>query len=143
MAEPAPRLVDLLSAAQRLVAKEVGEELEGAAGIPLDHWRALRLLDPRTGLNMRDLAERLLLPPATVTRVVDSLVDRGLAYRHPSSRDRRQIDVFLSAAGEELIEPLEQVAERGEARAIAAAGFRDVEELVGALRALTSAQAMR
>jgi len=117
-----PRLVDALSVALRTLSREVAAELEASGGLTLDQWRALRLLDDVEGHTMGRLAERLRLPAATTTRVVDALIDRGLAFRGVAPQDRRQVVVLVSAAGAELAERLESLVASVEDRALGRAG---------------------
>jgi DNA-binding MarR family transcriptional regulator len=52
---------------------------------------------------MHDLAEHLHLAVSTMTRVVDQLVDKGLAERHSGVTDRRVCEVALTPRGRELL----------------------------------------
>lgn len=53
------------------------------------------------GMNFRELGQRTLITKGTLTGVVDRMAQRGLVCRMPSSTDRRQAVVCLTAAGEE------------------------------------------
>ena len=54
------------------------------------------------GLPMRALADGLLNRAADTTRLVDRLVDAGLAERFPSPDDRRLVLVRATAAGRDV-----------------------------------------
>jgi DNA-binding MarR family transcriptional regulator len=53
----------------------------------------------RVPLRMRELADRLLISRAALTRLVDRLVHAGLAERWHDEEDRRVVLVTLTAAG--------------------------------------------
>jgi DNA-binding MarR family transcriptional regulator len=91
-------LMQLLTRAERLLARRLTAILD-AEGHSLDTWRVLTLLADGGGHFMTDLAERAFLPPGSLTRLVDHLVDQGLLYRRVDDVDRRRIRAYLTARG--------------------------------------------
>ena len=69
---------------------------------------------------MSDLAERMHVVPRTVTTLVDTLEEAGLAERRPDPDDRRSTLVGLTVEGRE------RLAQIGEARQAAAGQLLDV-----------------
>lgn len=67
-------------------------------GLREDAWRVLYCLQERPGLPMGELAEALVLPNATASRLVNELIEMGLLFRRPG-QDRRVIVTYLSQAG--------------------------------------------
>jgi len=139
MAEKArpPRLVDALSVALRLISRPLQETLEREEDVSLDQWRTLRSLSARHGRTMGELSERLQIPAASLTRIVDGLVDRALVFRHGSAIDRRRVEVLLSDAGASLLVRLDDIALAHEARFQATTGL-SVDELIAALSAVAA-----
>lgn len=64
--------------------------------------RALVTLADRGPLTMTDLSEMLGVPLSTATRIVERLIDKGLAIRSRIEDDRRVVRVDLSAEGNRL-----------------------------------------
>ena len=58
-------------------------------GITSGQWNALNQLDEHGAMTQKDLAELLRKEPATVARLLDRLVKRGLVQRKPHPKDRR------------------------------------------------------
>ena len=56
------------------------------------------------GLMLKTLAEKVKLTSGAVSIIVDSLVRQGLLERRHSEKDRRAVNIYLSAKGEEKIE---------------------------------------
>ncbi|MDG4475186.1 MarR family winged helix-turn-helix transcriptional regulator [Thiovibrio frasassiensis] len=54
-------------------------------------------------LTITQLARMVYQSPSTVVGIVDRLTDKGLALRERSSKDRRLVQVCVTAAGETLI----------------------------------------
>ena len=53
-------------------------------------------------LSLVDLSARMGLEKSTVSRLVDALVEEGLAERRESPLDRRYLSIVLTAEGKEL-----------------------------------------
>jgi len=71
--------------------------------ITFEHWQVLAALQETPGLRMSDLAEAAVLPPATLTRYVDRLVERALVVRRVDAEDRRIAVIALAQPGEALV----------------------------------------
>jgi len=90
-------LAHLVAQANRRLNRALSEE-----GVPLDQWRILRVLYESGGMTMRSLADAVTLNRPTMTKIVDKLVNDGLAYRVPDPEDRRKVRIFLSDQGKGL-----------------------------------------
>lgn len=75
--------------------------------IGFEHWLVLAALSEVPGLRMSDLAEAAVLPPATLTRHVDRLVECALVVRRIDAEDRRIAQVALSKRGHGLVAQLQ------------------------------------
>ena len=84
------------------------------SGITEQQWRILRVLEEFGPQEPTRLAERSCLLIPSQSRIVQTLVEKGLVTRFPDTTDRRRQTVAITSAGRQLIEDnLEQ------ARAIA------------------------
>lgn len=95
----------LISMAHRLQVQMLQERLK-AHGITIAQWYALVELWCGDGLTQKDLAERIVLAPATVTRTLDRMERDGLVRRERSSEDRRAVHVYLTERAIALLEVL-------------------------------------
>jgi len=68
-----------------------------------DQWRILQTISHTPGVLMGELAESLVIPAASLTRIVDDLADRGLLFRRPAPDDKRKAGVYLSRLGGERL----------------------------------------
>ena len=71
-------------------------------GLNLHRWRTLAVIRRIENCSMKDLALYRAIDRTTLTRAVDQLVAQGLVERWSPSRDRRRVNVALSAKGEEV-----------------------------------------
>src|SRR5882762_6460132 len=96
-----PGLMALLTRAERLLTRRLTAILQ-AEGHTIDGWRVLSVLADGAGHPMTEVAEAAFLPPATLTKLVDHLVDQNLVYRRIDPADRRRIRAYLAPRGRRL-----------------------------------------
>ena len=99
-------MAHLVIRAERSITARLAAILEGET-CNVDRWHALLLLADGRGHSMSELIAHTLLPPATVSRLVDGMVASSLAYRRVDERDRRRVLVFLTQRGHDLHQRLE------------------------------------
>ncbi|MDW4904026.1 MarR family transcriptional regulator [Streptomyces sp. ADMS] len=93
-------LLRLLTRAERLAARRL-QPVQEEHGCSLDAWRVLAQLSDGAGHHMTAIAEAAFLPPPTLTRPVDHLVDQNLVHRRVDPHDRRRILAHLTPRGQE------------------------------------------
>lgn len=89
----------------------------------------LRLIGRSPGLSQRAAADRIGAVPSRIVALVDALQDRGLITRHRSRTDRRNHELHLTGAGQELLGRLRNVAEDQDAELLAALTAEEAREL--------------
>lgn len=90
---------------------------------------AVKGLSPGELPTIRVLSERLLLKHHTVVGLLNRLVDRGLAVRRQSPRDRREILIQITPYAERLLRSL-SVAHRDELNSVAGSLFEALSDFV-------------
>ncbi|WP_035307094.1 MarR family winged helix-turn-helix transcriptional regulator [Actinokineospora inagensis] len=131
-----PDLVDLLTRAQRALARDLGTVFEEEA-TTVDQWRVLRALAAAPdGRSMGELAVTVEIPHPTLTRLVDALVDSAFLYRTQSAEDRRRVSVHISEPGRAKLDRLEALAAAHERTLVGRLSADTVEALAGLLRDL-------
>lgn len=85
------------SLSQGLLDSEVGT-IEG--------WRVLGALRGGEGFTMSEMSTAIAIPPPTLTRIVDKLVDGGFVLRRVDATDRRRVLIYLSARGKSKVRRL-------------------------------------
>jgi len=88
---------------------QLSEQVARTHGIePQQHQLMLTIkgLPSNTAPTVSALANRLCLRHHSTVELINRLVERGAAQRKPSLKDRRQVLVELTPAGEELLEKL-------------------------------------
>jgi DNA-binding MarR family transcriptional regulator len=72
----------------------------------IEGWRVLGALRSGDGLTMSDISAAMMVPPPTLTRIVDKLVEGGFVLRRVDATDRRRVLVYLSARGKNKVRRL-------------------------------------
>ncbi|WP_434052813.1 MAG: homoprotocatechuate degradation operon regulator HpaR [Roseibium sp.] len=97
-------------------------EMLSDSGITEQQWRILRVLEEYGPQDASSLAERACLLLPSQTRIVQTLLEKGLVTRQADEKDRRKQTVAITEAGRKIIlDKLE------EAQAIAAR----IEDVIG------------
>ncbi|NGN66571.1 winged helix-turn-helix transcriptional regulator [Streptomyces sp. A7024] len=98
-----PELLQLLTRAERLAVRGLRQVLSDTdSGLNVDGWRVLALLADGAGHRMTTVADCAFLPPASLTKLMDQLVDQGLVHRRVDPLDRRRILAYLTPRGREV-----------------------------------------
>ncbi|MGB5846983.1 MAG: MarR family transcriptional regulator [Ignavibacteriaceae bacterium] len=80
--------------------------LAEAHGLFLAEFRCLRLFGSDESLNNTQISKRMKLSPSRLTRIIDTLVQKGYMKREIEQYDRRNMRVFLSRRGKILTNKL-------------------------------------
>lgn len=65
----------------------------------VEGWRVLGALRSGDGYTMSEISTALSIPPPSLTRIVDKLVDGSFVVRRVDAMDRRRVLIYLSARG--------------------------------------------
>lgn len=125
----------LLNRAGARIAAAFSEEVR-PLGASLQMWRVLAALRERDGRRMGDLSETTSIEVSTLTRLVDSMEERGLVSRRRDAADARAVMLCVTPAGRRLTQRILPIAERYETVALAGFNAGEVETLRAALRRL-------
>lgn len=72
----------------------------------IEGWRVLGALRGGDGFTMTEMSTAMVIPPPTLTRIVDKLVDGGFVLRRVDATDRRRVLIYLSARGKTKVRKL-------------------------------------
>lgn len=130
----------LILAAQREGNRQLAQALR-PLGITPSQGEVLRLLADRQPLTLSGLGELLVCESGTnPSRLVDRLVAAGMVKRVEAWQDRRTVTLTLTPGGAQVAEQVAKIEERLYQEFELAGVGRDLDEVIGYLRALTSDQ---
>ncbi len=90
--------------------------------ISIDQWVILKRISEEQGISQVDVANATYKDPASVTRILDILEKKGWAERRVDENSRRAYKIYLTSAGNTLVEKMMPVVE-----AIRAKGLQDLK----------------
>lgn len=122
-----------------LIRRTVGRVLEPHDITP-QQYNVLRILRGagEQGLPTLEIAERMIEQAPGVTRLLDRLEVKGLVRRQRCAQDRRQVLCWLTPAGIELVERLDEPVDSADAEAVAMLTPEEQEKLLRMLDAIRS-----
>lgn len=97
-ATPGDQLVDSMHGAMRSVLRRLHPALE-AEGITMGQFWALHLISSLGSASVSVVARHLSVSAPTICGKVDQMEAAGLIARHRSERDRRAVELSLTAKG--------------------------------------------
>lgn len=98
-------------------------------GITVDQWVLLKVIEESPGLSQRDLAEKSIKDPASITRMLDLLEKKGFILREPIPGNRRQYKIQLSDAGLKFINDHMEVVQMQRERSLQGFSSEEIEQL--------------
>lgn len=101
----------------RVVEEEIGKILK-PFGISKEQFNVLRILRGQKGkpANLCTIQERMIHKMSNTTRLVDKLIDKGLAERATCETNRRKVEIGITVKGLELLEAIEPKMKEGNER---------------------------
>jgi MarR family transcriptional regulator, transcriptional regulator for hemolysin len=102
------QLVSQLIESSRLLRNYIDQRAK-TRGTTRAQWIVLFCLREQEGLSQVDLAEVLELQPISLVRLLDRLVEHGLLERRSDPKDRRANRLFLTRAGRQLADDLDNL----------------------------------
>lgn len=112
---PKPEPLDLLLAQVSRLHYHRSHELLEAIGLYRGQPPLLRALREQEGLTHSEVAERLRVTPATITRMLQRMEKAGFITRRPDPADQRVSRVYLTDAGRAVQSELQHVVRTMEA----------------------------
>lgn len=126
----------LLLAAQREGARYLAAQLRPLNLTPAQA-EILLVLSERAPLTLAEVGRLIVCESHSPSRIVDTLVKRGLVSREPGQVDRRVVYLGLTAQGEELLPVLRDIDAAVDAAAGDQLSANEKRVMIGALRRVT------
>jgi DNA-binding MarR family transcriptional regulator len=129
LSEPTRTLINLMYTA-RLLEDGVSSLLK-PFGLTSQQYNVLRILRGQKGkpANLTTLNERMIAKSSNTTRLVDKLIDKGLAQREICKANRRKIEIFITQPGLQLLSQLDAEIENNNASMLANLTLEELQDV--------------
>lgn len=124
-AVPDDRLAHLVKDATRAVIRALQRRL-ARYGVPFGHWAFLRILWESDGLTQRELSREAGVMEPTTCVALRAMEGNGYVVRRHLSGNRRDVHIYLTAAGRSLKRKLVPLAEDVNRIAVRGVSVRDI-----------------
>lgn len=114
--------------AYRVFARAISIEL-ATHGLLAGQWSVFRVLWEEEGFSQVELANRMRVEKASLTGMLDGMERQGLIVRARNKKDRRKVNIHLSAKGRRLKRTLLPYAGKVNRQATKGLSPADVEQL--------------
>lgn len=131
----AEKVVDIIPLAMRSVAAQVRRS--GHTLAP-SHMRILNILSLRSW-SLGELAEHEMVSPATISRAITTLEEKGWVARDRSEIDRRFVSASLTASGQEVLHDMREYAVEKVEQLLANSSAQECRTLQAGLEVLEQA----
>jgi|SRR5579872_126764 len=98
------KILYLVLATLKLARKDIGKDIR-KSGLSYPQFGALRMIK-NGSTTIAELSKRMMLEPATLVPVVDTLEVKGLLKRESDPKDRRKNLLALTSKGKHLIDSI-------------------------------------
>jgi DNA-binding MarR family transcriptional regulator len=78
-------------------------------GITVDQWLVINMIKQNPELSQQEIAERVFKDNASVTRIIELMVQKDYIKRNVSADDRRRMELIVTLRGKRLLEKAERV----------------------------------
>lgn len=107
-------------------------------GMTEQQWRVIRVLDEAGTLDATEVAQRAYILAPSLTRMIRSLLERGLITTQPGKTDKRRVLLDIAPAGRALIRQVQPDSQRIYEQIEASYGRERLELLLDLLNELAS-----
>lgn len=93
--------IDKTSRTSKLYSQREFDRL--GMGVTVEQWILLKIIEENDGLTQKELADKSLRDPASITRTLDLLSKKGFVERNAVVNNRRQYSIALQKEGKDFI----------------------------------------
>tara|TARA_B100000809_G_C15002846_1_gene482139 strand:+ start:102 stop:536 length:435 start_codon:yes stop_codon:yes gene_type:complete len=72
-------------------------------GITIDQWFLLQIIEESNEISQKELADKSMRDPASITRTLDILTKKGFVLREPIPNNKRQHSLSLTSVGDDFV----------------------------------------
>jgi len=119
--------IDKTSKVSKLYSQREFDRL--GMGITVEQWILLKIIEENDGLTQKELADKSLRDPASITRTLDLLNKKGFVERRPVEDNRRQYSICLKKEGKSFIKKYMPVISSHRAKSIVGITEQELEVL--------------
>jgi MarR family transcriptional regulator, transcriptional regulator for hemolysin len=95
--------------------------------ITIDQWLILQTIQENAAYSQQQIAEKVFKDIASVTRMIELLVKKGLLQRHFHEEDRRRFKLTLTQTGIQIIADVQPIIQQNRKQALQSLSNADID----------------
>jgi MarR family transcriptional regulator for hemolysin len=104
--------------------------------ITIDQWLVLKTLEESPAITQQELAAKVFKDLASVSRIIDLLIEKGFLVREPDPADRRRYKLTITRHGRGILDSVQPLIHSNRAAALRGISKADIRKLQDILERL-------
>ena len=109
---------------------------EAGLDITIDQWLVMKVIQENSEHKQHEVASKVFKDSASVTRIIDLLIKKGLLERDIHSDDRRRTELNLTKKGKNTLDKVQKIVSENRKKALKGIDEKKVNELRETLNAI-------
>ncbi len=135
--DPKPSIGALIGESYRQLNRNFNARVRDH-GLTQTQWQALAALARREGIKQAELAEMLQVAPISLARLMDRMEAAGWIERRPDPRDRRALQLYLTAKVDPILDEMYEASAQTREQAMADMNETERAQLLSLLTRLAT-----
>jgi len=110
---------------------------ENGLKITIDQWLVLKSLKENPSLSQAEIAEKVFKDTASITRILDLLVNYGYVERETNPNDRRKFNLNITQLGDEILESAYKIVLENRKQGLKGISKKNIETMNETLKKIT------
>lgn len=110
---------------------------ENGLKITIDQWLVLKSLKENPSLRQAEIAEKVFKDTASITRILDLLVNYGYVERETNPNDRRKFNLNITQLGDKILESTYKIVLENRKKGLKGISKKNIETMNETLKKIT------
>ena len=111
---------------------------EAGLDITIDQWLVMKVIQENSENKQHEVAGKVFKDSASVTRIIDLLIKKGLLERDIHSSDRRRTELNLTKKGKNILSKTQKIVSENRAKALKGIDEKKISDLRTVLNTIIS-----
>ena len=110
---------------------------EAGLDITVDQWLVLNAINDHDSVSQLQIANLVFKDAASITRIIELLIKKGLIERKEHPQDKRRFSLLLTAEGKKILKSISKIAQSYRATALEGISEKDLQVMGKSLQKIT------
>ena len=110
---------------------------EAGLDITVDQWLVLNAINDHDSVSQLQIASLVFKDAASITRIIELLIKKGLIERKEHPQDKRRFSLLLTGEGKKIIKSISKIAQAYRAKALEGISEKELQTMGKSLQKIT------